>query len=171
MNAPLLRRVGLALGLLLPLAAVNMMIGEKERLISEGRLALLPLAPVDPRSLMQGDYMVLGYDLFSLDRYKLPDDGLLALTLGDGGVVQDMRFYEGGALRPDEALIAYKRRARRLRLGAESYFFQEGQGDRFADAAYGALRLAPDGASVLVGLADEEGRIIPAKPPAPEIAE
>ncbi|MFX7329222.1 GDYXXLXY domain-containing protein, partial [Acinetobacter baumannii] len=34
---------------------------QKEMLLKEGQLVLLPLAPVDPRSLMQGDYMALRY--------------------------------------------------------------------------------------------------------------
>lgn len=50
-------------GLLLVLLAVNLMVLNKESSLAQGRTVFLELAPVDPRSLMQGDYMVLRYAL------------------------------------------------------------------------------------------------------------
>ena len=44
---------------LIILALANYSIYSRERLLTEGNLVLLQLAPVDPRSLMQGDYMAL----------------------------------------------------------------------------------------------------------------
>lgn len=51
------------LGLILTLSAVNMAIAKFESQLTNGRVVLLALAPVDPRSLMQGDYMALNYQL------------------------------------------------------------------------------------------------------------
>ncbi|MGN6152820.1 MAG: GDYXXLXY domain-containing protein [Lysobacteraceae bacterium] len=48
-------------GLLLALAVVNHGVVKRERIRAEGRPLLLALAPVDPRALMQGDYMALSY--------------------------------------------------------------------------------------------------------------
>ena len=48
-------------GLVVILAAANWAIASRERLISSGEVVYLELAPVDPRSLMQGDYMSLRY--------------------------------------------------------------------------------------------------------------
>jgi uncharacterized membrane-anchored protein len=48
-------------GLILALAVVNRGIVQRERILDEGRVVLLELAPVDPRSLMQGDYMALRF--------------------------------------------------------------------------------------------------------------
>ena len=48
------------------LAAVNVAIWQKEALIAEGRPVYVELAPVDPRSLIQGDYMRLNF--------RLPED-------------------------------------------------------------------------------------------------
>ena len=42
------------------LVAVNVSIWQKEQLLDHGKVVLLPLAPVDPRSLMQGDYIPNG---------------------------------------------------------------------------------------------------------------
>ena len=52
----------IAAGVLM-LAAVNWGIYSRERLLAEGRVVMLELAPVDPRSLMQGDYMTLNFQL------------------------------------------------------------------------------------------------------------
>ena len=43
------------------LGLVNWSVAQKERLLERGRIVLLELAPVDPRSLMQGDYMALQF--------------------------------------------------------------------------------------------------------------
>src|SRR5690606_14717090 len=41
---------------------------QKERTIKEGELVLLELAPIDPRSLIQGDYMQLNYTISTKER-------------------------------------------------------------------------------------------------------
>jgi uncharacterized membrane-anchored protein len=48
-------------GLLLALVVVNHGIVQRERILSDGRVVLLELVPVDPRSMMQGDYMALRF--------------------------------------------------------------------------------------------------------------
>lgn len=48
-------------GLALVLGAANLVIAQKESILRGGERVLLELAPVDPRSLMQGDYMRLDY--------------------------------------------------------------------------------------------------------------
>jgi uncharacterized membrane-anchored protein len=47
------------------LAIIGWMIFEKEKVVANGQTFLLELAPVDPRSIMQGDYMILNYDILS----------------------------------------------------------------------------------------------------------
>jgi uncharacterized membrane-anchored protein len=46
----------------LVLAVCNGLIWQKEKVLRDGKVMLLRLAPRDPRSLMQGDYMVLNYE-------------------------------------------------------------------------------------------------------------
>jgi uncharacterized membrane-anchored protein len=43
-----------------------------------------------------------------------------------------------------------------VRLGAESFFFQEGHAQLYNGARYGEVRVAPSGTSVLVGLRGQE---------------
>ena len=150
----------IALGLL---AVMNWMIIEKENVRRSGTRMYLRLAPVDPRSLMQGDYMALNYEMTNAFRQDpARKDGHLVVALDERGVARFARFHEGTPLAPGEYLLRYRVRDR-VRLGAESYFFQEGHADRYAGARYGELRVARTGDSVLVGLADDHLRPLGAR--------
>lgn len=61
--SPRLTRVLTLVGALLVLGGVDYSIYGKERVIRDGETVYLELAPVDPRSLMQGDYMALRFRL------------------------------------------------------------------------------------------------------------
>ena len=47
------------------LGAVNYKVQQFEDVLATGKPVVLKIAPADPRSLMQGDYMVLNYDILS----------------------------------------------------------------------------------------------------------
>ena len=67
-------------------------------------------------------------------------------------------------LGPDERLLGYRRSSRgEVRLGAESFFFQEGDADIYRDARYALLRVAEDGSTVMTDLAGKTRTAI--KPP------
>ena len=57
--------------LLLILLTVNALVYQQEKLLSDGEKILLKLRVVDPRSLMQGDYMALDYELAAQIRMHL----------------------------------------------------------------------------------------------------
>lgn len=140
--------LGLALSLGVPLAGAV----EKERTLREGRAVVLALAPVDPRSLMQGDYLALAYDVARQVPPYAPADGRLVLEDDPRGVARFVRVHAGEPLRPGEYLLRYRRRGARVRLGAESFFFEEGQAEALAGVRFGELRVDPGGESVLVGV-------------------
>ena len=58
--------------LVLSLVLINFSIIEKEKHLSNTDIVYLKLAPVDPRSLMQGDYMTLRFALSEKIRRDLP---------------------------------------------------------------------------------------------------
>ena len=58
---PVTRQLALLLSGLAILAGINATVWRYEHAMSSGEVVLLRLAPVDPRSLMQGDYMRLNY--------------------------------------------------------------------------------------------------------------
>lgn len=137
---------------------VNYSIYGKETLIRNGQPILLELAPVDPRSLIQGDYMALRYkmgaDLENLE--TLPLRGKLVITVAESGVASFVRIDDGTPLAPGERLINYYKHGWQVDLGATSFFFQEGKADEYATAKYGEVRVDESGTSILVGLRDEK---------------
>lgn len=142
-------------GLALVLTTVNISIARKEQLLATGRPVLVELAPVDPRSLIQGDYMRLEYRLAEHADASWARDGRMVVRLDHRGVAEFIRAHDGRALGPDELLLQYRRRSGRVRVGSDAFFFQEGHAGRYAGAKYGELRVDGSGGSVLVGLRDE----------------
>lgn len=154
------RWIALLAGLAI-LAVVNYTVYQREQLLSAGRVVLLELAPVDPRSLMQGDYMALRFhvarEAFAADRPQgEPTDGHLVLRLDPRGVATFVRFDDGAPLAADEVRMRYRVRAGNPKFATNAYFFQEGTADRYATARYGEFRVDPGGESILTGLRDED---------------
>jgi len=138
------------------LIAINGLILQKERLLKNGKLMLLPLAPVDPRSLMQGDYMILRYQIAGqVNSSSLKNEGNLVVRLDKDSVAHWVKLEDGTDLAEDEQLLFYRNR-NGIRLGAESFFFQEGQADLYEKAKYGELRVQDTGKSILIGLRDKD---------------
>lgn len=141
------------LGTVLVLWSVDASIYRKERVIRTGETIYLALAPVDPRSLMQGDYMALRFRLAeSIEdwRAEAPDARRAPLAVDDRGVAA-LDPAGGG---PE---IAFEIRGGRVWLGTNAYFFEEGTGDRYSGARFGEFRFDPSsGEAVLVGLRDAD---------------
>ncbi|RKZ93014.1 MAG: hypothetical protein DRR19_02445 [Candidatus Parabeggiatoa sp. nov. 1] len=152
------------------LALVNYEIYNKEHLLAEGTTVLLELAPVDPRSLIQGDYMILRYKIADLPELSDTEkDGYLVIERNENQVAKFKRIYDDVTpLQMDEILLRFRKRGRGIRLGAESFFFQEGHAEYYDNARYGELRVAPSGDSVLVGLRDETFKDL--KPPPDKVS-
>ena len=156
MSATLTRAVAVA-GLLIVLGAVNYSIYGKEEIIRSGETIYLELAPVDPRSLMQGDYMALRFRLTEeIEGARTAgtlDDGerSVSLALDDLGIATLGSANDTG-LRIRFRILGYGR----VWLGTNAYFFAEGTAERYASARYGEFRLSREtGEAVLVGLRDE----------------
>jgi uncharacterized membrane-anchored protein len=139
------------------LAMANWSIHAREQLLTSGRVVLLELAPVDPRSLMQGDYMAL--------RFKVADDafprtasmradGHVVMEVGDGDVGTFRRFDDGTPLAASEARLRYRVRNGLPKFATNAFFFEEGHADDYAKARFGEFRVAPDGESILIDLRD-----------------
>jgi uncharacterized membrane-anchored protein len=148
-----------AAGLVVVLVVPNALVVQKERLLADGTTMLLELAPVDPRSLIQGDYMRLDYAIsreIAGSEAVWPRTGQLVVALDDKGVARFVRRHdEGTPLRSGEQLLVYRYRGGAIRVGTDAFHFQEGHAHRYVGARYGELRVAKSGTSVLVGLRDE----------------
>lgn len=143
---------------------------QKERILVHGDRIYLKLAPVDPRSLIQGDYMdlryALGEDLSVIrEKYNIKDrSGITIIKLDKNSIAVSIRMYEkSDRLKQDEKQLKYKLVKDAVVFGANSFFFQEGKDKVFEKAKYGELVLDDDGSSVLVGLRDEQLNELKAK--------
>lgn len=151
-------------GLALVLALANWNILQKRAVIADGQILLLELRPADPRSLFQGDYMALALAEAAMPDpttiISLPYRGTVLLSLDESGVGHFARLDDGAPLKSGELRVQYRRhedwRQPRLDYGAQSFFFQEGDAERYQDAKYALLRVAEDGGTVLTGLADKD---------------
>lgn len=147
-------RLALLAGALL-LLLVNAAIVRKEQLIATGQPLLLELAPVDPRSLLQGDYMALEYAVTreAFDRAETPTrDGRFVLVCDVHGVGHFRRLDDGRPLAADEFLLRYRVRGGRVQIVGNAFFFEEGSAARYEAARYGELRVAASGDAILVDL-------------------
>ena len=155
--------------LALILGFVNFQIADRQAILDDGRTVLVALAPVDPRSLMQGDYMRLAYDVPALAVLTgggdPPREGAVVVTLDQAGIATVDRLDDGGALAPGELLLRYKLSfpggrlwwpGQRPRLSfGDRFFFPEGQAQDYGGARYAVLKVDEDGESVIAGLADD----------------
>lgn len=151
-----MRKVVIAAGALVILAAANFGIHQKEQLIRGGQTVLLELAPVDPRSLMQGDYMALRFRVADAAFGGVPreqlDDGRIVLVLDANGVGVFRRLDDGAPPAAGEVLMRYRVRNRAPKFATNAYFFQEGHAKYYERARYGEFRVSRDGEAILVAM-------------------
>lgn len=162
--------------ILLALLAVNIGIWQKEQVLKQGTVMILQLAPVDPRSLMQGDYMALNYAItqpLQLELYQqrqvcdsvpsapcLPNSGKIIVDVNVQRQVTRARFDDGMPLNENQLRVKYHMNAGVMTVGTNAYFFQEGHGEHFEQARYGAFRVGADGTALLTAMLDEHGKEI-----------
>lgn len=140
---------------------------KNEKILANGQLVLLELAPVDPRSLMQGDYMDLRYKITELQEFNepqikpqieiLPKKGYFVIVLDSNNIAKKVRIQPiKNPLNNGEYLLKYHKNNYQIYLGTESYFFQEGTAEKYEKAKYGALKIDKNGNAILEGLYNKE---------------
>jgi uncharacterized membrane-anchored protein len=153
------------------LALVAYSIAGKERQIESGKLVYLELAPVDPRSLMQGDYMALRFKIANdaqpamkrsdstgtgFGRQGLATaDGRIVATLDERAIASFLRLDDGTPPGANEVL-RYRVREGNMKFATNAFFFQEGTAKRYEAARYGEFRVAANGEVLLMGLRGKE---------------
>lgn len=150
----------LAAATLFVLLPAGWAVWKHERTLDNGQVVLLELAPVDPRSLMQGDYMALD---FAVDRelreHLVPDYAYIVIDEHGRATLAGV----GDSLPAPEGQIAMRLRRRNgnLGIGPNAFFFQEGMGREFADARWGEFHVAANGNALLTHLRNEQLERLP----------
>lgn len=146
------------------LAILNYGIYEKTQIKEHGEILLLELMPVDPRSLMQGEYMQLRYAIeknvptIELDFYQ--KGGYIVIRANEDNVAQFIRFYKEEDLAAGEKLLHFHKKYSRIHIVPDSFFFQEGHAKHYENAKYGMFKFNDSGKYLLVGLADKNRKEI-----------
>ncbi len=149
------RLILIAANLLLLLIYFNYSVFRNEKILDSGELILLELAPVDPRSLFQGDYMQLDY---AISRSGVPEGiagkGYFIVSKDARQVAKKIRIQKSiNPLSPGEFALPFKTDQFGLtKIGADAWFFQEGQAEKYAGARYGGLKIDRKGNTILEGL-------------------
>ncbi len=156
-----LRILFLFLIALVVLGTINVLAYQREELAANGQVVFLELAPVDPRSLLQGDYMRLRYALARNLPTNAARDGVVVVQLDEKRIARTARVYDPQTpLAAQEILLAYHQRERDVRIGPESFFFQEGHGANYSAARYAELRVSATGDVALVGLRGKDLQVL-----------
>ncbi|HSH04540.1 MAG TPA: GDYXXLXY domain-containing protein [Anaerolineae bacterium] len=157
-------RLGLIIFLLFIIVGLNGLIIQKELLLAQGEPVYWGLLPIDPRSLIQGDYMILRYEFVDggVDATHWPQNGQIAVQLNPQRIVTDIRLHTANQpLGPNEIIWNYQRISNNeIKIGANSFLFQEGLASLYDQAEYAEFRVTPNGDSLLVDLRDENLRLL-----------
>jgi uncharacterized membrane-anchored protein len=143
------------------LLVINLEIAGKEKIVRDGTTVLLRIAPRDPRSLLQGDYMALRYTMAGAvaseaEQFEM-NDGIAVIELGELNEARFVSLYKGQQLQDRQHLLRYRKRGDSVRLASDAYFFEEGSGQEYRVARFGEIRINTNGDAVLIGLRDAEG--------------
>lgn len=134
-----------------------------ESLLANGSTVILKLAPSDPRSMLQGDYVIINYEISDVPDEWRPEDArdgdkvTAVVTPGADGVhVLKRLLGTDDSLLPGEVAINGKWRWRGIEYGIESFFVEEGTGlDVERTAQYAEVRVGQNGNALLVRLLSE----------------
>jgi len=136
----------------------------------------LELRPVDPRSLLQGDYMTLNtefiyqnksYDYYEEEKKEETEQererrelaeakkAYIAIRLDGNKVAKFVKLAKEKTDEKDLLFIAYKSNGYSVDINANSYLFQEGTGDKYENARYAKVVLV-DNKLRLIDLRDKD---------------
>ncbi len=156
--------------LLIILGLMNWSIYAKEKHLAAGKIVYLELVPVDPRSLMQGDYMALRFDLenrINSERRNSAShngeeskteshDGHVIVTLDERNIGRFHALAESDNVANSQLRLRYRIRKGRVKFATNAFFFQEGHAKPYESARYGQFRVGKQGDLLLADLFDKD---------------
>ena len=106
-------------------------VGVRQVALTQGREVILQTVPVDPRSLLQGDYAILDYEIARLPERERdePEDSVVYVTLRECGEVWCADRYSSWEPEPSDVFIRGRvTDRRRLDFAIGTFFVPEGAG-------------------------------------------
>ncbi|WP_394174216.1 GDYXXLXY domain-containing protein [Guptibacillus hwajinpoensis] len=136
---------------------------KNEATIQSGKEIRLALAPIDPRSMLQGDYVTLRYDISTLFKgTELPNNKRIKIVLSP--TTQETYEYggyykvEGNWNKPykpsddDIVVNGITYGDNDVQYGIESFFIPEGTGQEFEDKTIAVIKVSENGNALLIEL-------------------
>jgi uncharacterized membrane-anchored protein len=174
----------LILTALLAIAYVNLNAWQSQQIKLRGEILFLELAPVDPLSLVQGQYMRLRFGIEKRYDTTQEDYQIIQNNRGNGLAIINLDSRRIGTLTGLLAPNQWKQQPHGIdtmllqvhvqhtepegsyviRIQQNSFLFQENTEARYAQAKYGMFRVHKDGRYILVDLADEDLRPLSPQP-------
>ncbi len=180
----------LVLTALLAIVYVNLYAWQSQQIKLRGEILFLELAPVDPLSLVQGQYMRLRFGIEKRYDSTPQDQQVIQNSRGDVLAIIDLDSKRIGTLTGLLATSQWQQQRNRgntvllqvhaqlldsrsesapfgfhsIRIQQNSFLFQENTEDRYAKAKYGIFRVHENGHYILVDLADEQLRPLTPQP-------
>lgn len=156
-----MRKWLIVLGAFLILGVVNFSIWQNEQLIKNGETVLLELAPVDPRSLMQGDYMALRFAMADAIRGKLHNKnesltGQAIVQLDAQRRASLVGLDTQQPLEDNQLRLQFRLRNGQIKFATNAFFFEEGTANLYESAQYGLFRVSTEGQLMLTHLLDAQ---------------
>jgi len=151
------------------LVIVNGSIFVKEKQLRDGQIVYLELAPVDPRSLMQGDYMALRFAIADqiyqalTEKEKTPSgnrdlqasEGYVVVNLDNKKIASYQSLYQQQPLENQDLILHYRVRNGTVKFASNAFFFQEGDEKLYRTAHYGQFKVTKEGQLLLAALFDK----------------
>lgn len=133
-----MKKIFVVLNLLLLMIVFGYSVIKEEKNLKKATF-YIKTVPVDPRSLIQGDYMVLNYDIAASARMEIGNirKGYIRIKINDLKIAEFIRIDEE-YLPPsnNEISIQFQKNGSNIDIGVNSYLFQEGTGNKFQKAQY-----------------------------------
>jgi len=155
----MIRKIIIGLTGIAILALLNFSIWRNEDLLENGKIVYFELAPVDPRSLIQGDFMRLNYRIDNIEGWKDTDTVILKLDekrIATGAAPDFLGDPEANEMR----MAWYQGANDHLQIRPDTFLFQEGSARDYARARYARFHVAKNGRALLTGLADRDLTLI-----------
>ena len=148
------------IAVLLSCVAFALLIGKHKQHLSQGQIIYAKLAPADPRSLIQGDYMRLNYELFWAEHgdtdTATPSPAILAkVTLDDKNIITAT----DSTGKTGDMWLKLKKPHHNLDTAypaVNSFMFAEGLSGCYERAEYAKLSVLDNGESMLVDLVADD---------------
>lgn len=155
-------RIAALVFFVLILGALNYAVYDKNNIKQQGEIIYLQLRPVDPRALMQGDYMALAYGLELKPKIDLQKKQVhkkyMIIAPDINNVAQYVNLIESkNEFKPigNQKIIKITYQYHQPVIKPNAFFFQEGHGQIYEKAKYGIFKFKGTDIYILDGLADE----------------